>query len=50
MRNLLFLNLLMGAGLAYAAMREYRQDARMCRLLALVASLSLVVSLALAMQ
>jgi hypothetical protein len=50
MSKLLFLNLLMGIGLAYAAVREYRRDARTFRLLAIVASLSLVVSLALATQ
>lgn len=43
--NLLFLNLLMGVGLAYAAMREYRRNARTFRLLAMVSGLSLVISL-----
>ncbi len=50
MNKLLFLNLLMGVGLAYAAVREYRKDARTFRLLAVVASLSLAVTLALAIQ
>lgn len=48
MRNLLLLNIVMGIGLAYAATREYRKDARTCRVLAMVAGVSLVLSLALA--
>ena len=47
MSKLLLLNLLMGAGLAYAAVREHRQDARTFRVLATVSSLSLLASLAL---
>ena len=50
MRNLLLLNIVMGVGLAYAAVREYRQDARTFRMLAAVSSLSLLVSLGLASQ
>ncbi|MDN2717569.1 hypothetical protein [Janthinobacterium sp. SUN120] len=50
MSKLLLLNLLMGAGLAYAAVREYRQGARTFRVLAAVSSLSLLVSLGLASQ
>lgn len=48
MRNLLLLNMVMGVGLAYAAMREYRRDARSFRLLAAVSGVSLIISLALA--
>lgn len=48
MTHLLFLNMAMGVGLAYAAMREYKKNARACRLLATVSGLSLAVSLALA--
>ncbi len=50
MRNLLILNMVMGLGLAYAAVREYRKDARTFRVLAVVSGLSLIVSLALASQ
>lgn len=45
MSNLLFLNMLMGIGLAYAAMREYRKNARIFRVLAAVSGLSLLVCL-----
>ena len=47
MSKLLLLNILMGIGLAYAATREYGKDTRTCRLLATVAGLSLLASLAL---
>jgi hypothetical protein len=48
MRNLLLLNMVLGVGLAYAAMREYRRDARSFRLLSAVSGLSLAISLAMA--
>lgn len=47
MRNLLLLNIVLGVALAYAATREYRKDAQACRLLATVAGVALMVSLAL---
>ena len=49
MNQLLFLNLLMGVALAYAARREYprRQHAPTFRVLASTAGVSLVASLAL---